>query len=100
MSGLVNEGLHMRFIHIAAAAAFGLLTAGSVEAMPIAAAPVAQDSSSIVLARAGCGFGEHRGTFGGCRLNRGPRGKIRRAISGAPRGCPPGLHRVRGICRR
>lgn len=82
-------------------AAAALFTATAVQAAPIAPLPLSSGAdASVVLARGGCGFGEHRGPFGGCRLNRGPRGDIRRALTGAPRGCPPGLVRIRGICRR
>ncbi len=76
-----------------------LLAAGTAQAFtaaPISAAP----DASIIQVRGGCGFGEHRGPMMGCRLNNGPRGAIRRALTGAPRGCPPGRHRgPRGGCR-
>lgn len=76
-----------------------MLSAGAAQALPVA--PLSAGDASITLVRGGCGFGEHRGPYGGCRLNRGPRGAIRRAISGAPRGCPPGLIRgPRGFCHR
>ena len=76
-----------------------LLAGTAAQALPVA--PLSTDQASITLVRGGCGFGEHRGPYGGCRLNRGPRGAIRRAISGAPRGCPPGLIRgPRGFCHR
>ncbi|WP_409564278.1 hypothetical protein [Methylobacterium sp. J-076] len=76
-----------------------LLMSGAAQALPVA--PLSSGEASITLDRGGCGFGEHRGPYGGCRLNRGPRGAIRRAISGAPRGCPPGLIRSpRGFCHR
>lgn len=76
-----------------------MLAGGAAQALPIA--PLSNGDASITLVRGGCGFGEHRGAYGGCRLNRGPRGAIRRAISGAPRGCPPGLIRgPRGFCHR
>ena len=77
-----------------------LVAAGTAQAFqpaPIASTP----DAAIIQVRGGCGFGEHRGRFGGCRLNRGPRGAIRRAFTGAPRGCPPGLIRGRyGRCHR
>lgn len=76
-----------------------MLAASTAQALPVA--PLSAGDASITLVRGGCGFGEHRGPYGGCRLNRGPRGAIRRAISGAPRGCPPGLIRgPRGFCHR
>ncbi|MCJ2046034.1 hypothetical protein MKK58_16080 [Methylobacterium sp. J-078] len=77
-----------------------LLMAGGAQALPMPAGGIGVDAP-IVQIRGGCGFGAHRGPFGGCRLNRGPRGAIRRAITGAPRGCPPGLYRgPGGRCRR
>lgn len=76
-----------------------MLASGAAMALPVA--PLSTGDASITLVRGGCGFGEHRGPLGGCRLNRGPRGAIRRAISGAPRGCPPGMIRgPRGFCHR
>ncbi|TXN21140.1 hypothetical protein [Methylobacterium sp. WL9] len=82
------------------AAATTLFVAGQAQALPVAAGMTSLDAP-VVQVRAGCGFGAHRGPFGGCRLNRGPRGAIRQAITGAPRGCPPGLYRgPGGRCRR
>ena len=76
-----------------------MLASGAAQALPVA--PLSTGDATITLVRGGCGFGEHRGPLGGCRLNRGPRGAIRRAISGAPRGCPPGMIRgPRGFCHR
>jgi hypothetical protein len=76
-----------------------MLASGAAQALPVA--PLSMGDAAITLVRGGCGFGEHRGPLGGCRLNRGPRGAIRRAISGAPRGCPPGMIRgPRGFCHR
>ena len=84
---------------LAAVVGFGAAGAtGGAEAMPMAAAPLAA-APPTVLVLGGCGFGEHRGFLGGCRLNRGPRGVIRRRLTGAPRGCPPRRTRIRGICR-
>lgn len=81
------------------AASVTLFAGGGAQAMPVA--PLVQNDAAVTLVRGGCGFGEHRGRFGGCRLNRGPRGAIRRSITGAPRGCPPGLVRgPRGFCHR
>ncbi|MDP4025092.1 hypothetical protein Q8W71_20900 [Methylobacterium sp. NEAU 140] len=89
----------MRFKAMMLAAAVTLGAGGAAQALPVA--PLSGGDASIVLARGGCGFGAHRGPFGGCRLNRGPRGAMRRAITGAPRGCPPGLYRgPRGFCHR
>lgn len=89
----------MKLTSLVLAAALSLGAAGAVQAMPIAAAPLVTPAAPTVLVLGGCGFGEHRGFFGGCRLNRGPRGFIRRRLTGAPRGCPPGRTRIRGICR-
>ena len=80
-------------------ASVAMLAGGAAQALPVA--PLTTGDASITLVRGGCGFGEHRGRFGGCRLNRGPRGAIRRSITGAPRGCPPGMIRgPRGFCHR
>lgn len=80
-------------------ASVAMLASGAAQALPVAS--LSSGDTTIMLVRGGCGFGEHRGPFGGCQLNRGPRGAIRRAISGAPRGCPPGLIRgPRGFCHR
>ncbi|TXN79745.1 hypothetical protein FV234_19390 [Methylobacterium sp. WL8] len=90
----------MKLTGLIVAASAALLAVGQAQALPIAPSPGGLDAP-IVLARGGCGFGAHRGPFGGCRLNRGPRGDIRRALTGAPRGCPPGLYRgPGGRCRR
>ena len=76
-------------------------TAGAASAMPLI--PAVDDGSGgaqIVEVRGGCGFGEHRGPFAGCRINHGPRGRIRAATTGLPGGCPPGRHRgPYGGCR-
>lgn len=88
----------MKLTHVIAAATIALLAGGEAQAMPMPQLNVATDSG-VILARAGCGFGAHRGPYGGCRLNRGPRGAMRQMMTGAPRGCPPGRYRVRGICR-
>lgn len=87
----------MRVGGLIAAAAVTLCVVGSANAMPIA--PAVVGASPAIQVRGGCGYGEHRGFYGGCRLNRGPRGFIRRLETGAPRGCPPGRSRIRGICR-
>lgn len=89
----------MKISTMLVAASTLMLGSGAAQALPVA--PLSTGYASITLVRGGCGFGEHRGPFGGCRLNRGPRGAIRRAISGAPRGCPPGMIRgPRGFCHR
>ncbi len=78
------------------------LIAPSAQAAPIAATPLLDKGAptEVVLVRGGCGFGEHRGPYGGCRINNGPRGALRAATTGLPRGCPPGMHRgFYGRCR-
>ena len=83
------------------AATVALMAGGAAQAAPLSPAPLSGGEASVVLVRGGCGFGAHRGAYGGCRLNRGPRGAVRRAMTGAPRGCPPGLYRGRrGFCHR
>ena len=87
---------------LAALALMGVLAGSQAQALPLPSAPAAStESAAITLVRAGCGFGAHRGPFGGCRLNRGPRGAIRGALGFGPRRvCPPGMHRgFRGVCR-
>lgn len=90
----------MRVGGLIATAALSFMMVGAAEAMP--AAPLAPtDGPAVTLVRGGCGFGAHRGMYGGCRLNRGWRGRLRGATGGAPRGCPPGTHPTgRGFCRR
>lgn len=89
----------MKMTTMIVTASVALFAGGAAQAMPVA--PLANSDAAVTLVRGGCGFGEHRGRFGGCRLNRGPRGAIRRSITGAPRGCPPGLVRgPRGFCHR
>ncbi|MCJ2073402.1 hypothetical protein MKK75_32240 [Methylobacterium sp. J-030] len=89
----------MKMTTMIVAASMALCVGSAAQALPVA--PLAQDGAPMTLVRGGCGFGEHRGPAGGCRLNRGPRGAIRRSITGAPRGCPPGLVRgPRGFCHR
>ncbi|WP_237480952.1 GCG_CRPN prefix-to-repeats domain-containing protein [Lichenibacterium dinghuense] len=90
--------MRLKALFIAAAAA-GLIAAGGAEAMPVAGLSSVEGAAPLVQVRGGCGFGEHRGLFGGCRLNRGWRGRLRYFRTGAPRGCPPGRTRIRGICR-
>lgn len=84
------------------AAVFALGTIGAASAMPLIQQAVADgsDGARIIEVRGGCGFGEHRGPYAGCRINHGPRGRIRAATTGLPRGCPPGRHRgPYGGCR-
>jgi hypothetical protein len=89
----------MKMIGMIVAASVALFASGSAQAMPMA--PLTGGDATVTLVRGGCGFGEHRGPYGGCRLNRGPRGAMRRAMTGAPRGCPPGMIRgPRGFCHR
>lgn len=88
-----------RIAVVFAAVAFG---AGAAGAVPLAPTPgaAAHDGAELIQVRGGCGFGEHRGPFGGCRINHGPRGRIRAATTGLPGGCPPGMHRgFYGRCR-
>jgi len=90
----------MKLTGLILAAAASRLIVGQAQALPMASPGLGIDAP-IVQIRGGCGFGAHRGLFGGCRLNRGPRGAIRRAVTGAPRGCSPGLYRgPAGRCRR
>ena len=83
------------------AAALALGSVGAASAMPlIQAVDDGTAQARIIEVRGGCGFGEHRGPFGGCRINNGPRGAIRAATTGLPGGCPPGRHRgPYGGCR-
>lgn len=90
----------MRFTNMLAGAALVMLTAGAAQALPVQASSSLGDAAPLFEVRAGCGFGAHRGPYGGCRLNRGPRGQMRRMMTGAPRGCPPRMYRgPRGVCR-
>jgi hypothetical protein len=55
-------------------AAFATALSGwavSAQAMPVGA--VAQDEAGVSLVAQGCGPGFHRGPYGGCRPNFGPR---------------------------
>ena len=72
-----------------------LLAAGIAHAAPLSAPPLIEAGVAVqvIPAADGCGFGEHRGPYGGCRINNGPRGAIRAELTGLPRGCPPGMHR-------
>ncbi len=91
----------MRLQFVSLASALLLLSASAAGAAPFAAVPLDTGADAQILhVRGGCGFGEHRGPFAGCRINRGPRGRIRAEVTGLPRGCPPGLRRgLYGRCR-
>lgn len=81
--------------------AAGLLFAGATGAAAMPAAPLSSGGNGLTLVRGGCGWGAHRGIYGGCRLNPGWRGHMRGAMGGAPLGCPPGTHPTGGgYCRR
>lgn len=86
---------------LAAAAALAVVSFGTAEAGPRLVLPAAQPGeTAIVQVAGGCGFGEHRGPYGGCRINHGPRGALRAAVTGLPGGCPPRMHRgPYGHCR-
>jgi hypothetical protein len=91
----------MKITGLFAASALLLAASGAAQALPaVPAAGLGALDLPITQVMGGCGFGEHRGPYGGCRLNRmnngqlGPRAQIRRFVTGAPRGCPPGM--VRG----
>ena len=74
--------------------ALTLATGGVASAMPLSpAVDTGSQSAQIIEVRGGCGFGEHRGPYAGCRINNGPRGRIRASVTGLPYGCPPGQHR-------
>jgi len=68
----------LKFI-LAAALAVGL--ASSAEAA-MTIAPVSPQTPGVITVEGGCGFGFHRGPYGGCRPNGG----------GFMRACPPGMH--------
>ena len=91
----------MKLTGLIAGAALVLSVAGA-QALPIDEAVVTgAGDASLIQVRGGCGFGAHRGPYGGCRLNRGPRGYMRGMMGGAPRGCRPGTHPSgRGYCVR
>ena len=84
----------MRLHFVSLASALLQLSAGGAGATPFAASLVTNGADAqIIQVAGGCGFGEHRGPYGGCRINPGPRGRIRASVTGLPLGCPPGLHR-------
>ena len=89
----------MKLTNLILTAAIVLSAASGAEAMPVASPSTVAGAAPLVRVVGGCGYGEHRGPLGGCRLNRGPRGFIRALRTGAPRGCPPHRTRIRGICR-
>ncbi len=78
------------------ALAFGI--GGAAQAMPVSG-NAGVDASNITLAAQGCGPGMHRGPYGACRPNFGPRGY------GPPRYVGPGCfmrrtpYGVRRVCR-
>lgn len=43
------------------------------QALPLSTAARVGDAPPVTLVAGGCGFGFHRGPFGGCRRNWGPR---------------------------
>ena len=63
----------------AAVASTGLLLGAGASADAGLLTPLvagSSDTGQVTLVRAGCGFGGHRGPYGGCRANRGPRGAV------------------------
>lgn len=69
----------MRTFLFATLAAGGLLIGSAAAAdagllQPLVAGP--DDVPQATLVRQGCGFGGHRGFYGGCRANFGPRGRV------------------------
>lgn len=90
-------------LHITSIAGALIIAAASATgAAAMTATPLLDtgDGAQVIQVRGGCGFGEHRGPFLGCRINHGPRGRIRAATTGLPRGCPPGERRgFYGRCR-
>ncbi len=98
----MEKEANVTFSQISLAGAALLFAAGTANAAPLAPTPLLDSGTRarIVQVAGGCGFGEHRGPFGGCRINNGPRGAIRAQLTGLPRGCPPGQHRgFYGRCR-
>ena len=83
---------------------FGLALAlgvgGAAQAMPVSG-DAGIDSSNITLVAQGCGPGMHRGPYGACRPNYGPRGYG----YGPPRNVGPGCfmrrtpYGMRRVCR-
>lgn len=69
----------MRKTIFAVLASTGLLLGAGASAeagllQPLVAGP--DDTAQLTLVRQGCGFGGHRGFYGGCRANFGPRGRV------------------------
>lgn len=58
---------------IVSAAAGMLAFASAAQAMPLSADVGSASSPQVVLVAGGCGIGFHRGPYGGCRRNFGPR---------------------------
>ncbi len=78
--------------------AMALALSSAAQAMPVAT-DAGADAAEITLVAQGCGPGMHRGPYGGCRPNYGPR------RYGPPRRLGPGCimqqtpYGVRRICR-
>ena len=95
-TGLIGLGFAM---------ALGLAgLSGAAQAMP-SPGDGGLGASGITLAAQGCGPGMHRGPYGGCRPNYGPRGYGPPRAYGPPRRVGPGCimqrtpYGVRRICR-
>jgi hypothetical protein len=77
---------------------------GAAQAMPIPGES-GPGASGITLVAQGCGPGMHRGPYGGCRPNYGPRGYGPPRAYGPPRRVGPGCimqrtpYGMRRICR-
>lgn len=88
--------MRKQIVFAAAAAIFVGLTL-SAEALPVSVAAsgtIQSANANVVTIAGGCGIGWHRGPFGRCLRNFGPRRRIRRCfIRRGPYG------RVRRICR-
>ena len=84
------------------ALALGLGGMGAAQAMPVSG-DAGVDASNITLAAQGCGPGMHRGPYGACRPNFGPRGYGPRYGYGPRRGVDCFVRRtpygVRRVCR-
>lgn len=84
--------------------AMALGLAGGAQAMPVPG-DGAPGAAGIALVAQGCGPGMHRGPYGGCRPNYGPRGYGPPRAYGPPRRLGPGCimqqtpYGVRRICR-
>jgi hypothetical protein len=69
-----------------------MVTALSVQALPVA--NLAGQSDQLIQVRQGCGLGFHRGPLGGCQPNVAPRGPFGRNACWFERGPFGGMHRV------